>query len=87
MEQLADEMGGKVVTFRSEQFIAAIRRKGQTMIVDSYGQLVALGLWRSGYVHWENERSLEWRLLDRVELAIRRLATETEPSPEGSNEP
>ena len=83
MEELAAEMQGEVVTFRGEMFVAALRRKGQAMIIDSYGQLVALGIWRSGYVHWENERSLKWRLLDRVELAIRRIALETEPSSEG----
>lgn len=42
-------------------------------VADERGKFYAAGIWRGlAYVHWERERGLDWRLLDKIDLALRR---------------
>lgn len=71
IEKRALALGGLIVTYRGEMFVIAVSGV-RVIAAHENGRHYASGIWRIAYVHWENERALSWRLLDRIDVALRR---------------
>ena len=67
----AEKAGALVVRYRGELFVVIVVNSMIT-ITDRRRRHYASGIWRHGYAHYENEKKLCWRTLDRIELALRK---------------
>lgn len=74
LKKRVEDTGGCVVFHGAKMFVVVIAG-ASVRVATEKGKFYASGIWRAlAYVHWENERALDWRLLDKIDLALRRKA-------------